>query len=249
MSRYWNALQVMKQLTGELGLTQPVSISTSDDVQAIQLLALLNSSGNELMLYYPWEQFHKEWVFNTEIDKGEYELPADWNYAIDQTQWDRTDHWPLLGPKSAQEWAWLKGGLLAMAPRLRFRIQENLFKLWPIPSTATSPSQYTLSQEYITRNWVLGQSAEGAPIDTDMAAKDTDILYYDPWLLVKFVKMKFYELKGFDTTSTQAEFMRIFNTLTGKDVGAPILNLAPRPLSQYIGPWSVPDGNWNVGQP
>jgi hypothetical protein len=28
-----------------------------------------------------------------------------------------------------------------------------------------------------------------------------------------------------------------------------VLNLAPRPLSQYLGPWSIPDGSWSISQP
>ena len=249
MSRYWTGLQVLNQVAGELGLNTASTLVGATDVQTIQLLSLFNSSGNELMLYYPWEQFRKEWVFDTEVDKGEYALPDDWNYAIDQTQWDRTDHWPLLGPKSAQEWAWLKGGLLSAAPRLRFRIMDNKFLLWPVPSTTTSPSQYRLAQEYISRNWVMSTNNENAPVQAPMITKDADIAMYDPWLLVKFIKMKFYELKGFNTTNTQADFMRVFNALTGKDVGAPILSLTPQTMSQYLGPWSVPDGSWNVGQP
>ena len=242
---YWTALKVLNQVAGELGLPQVSTVTGLDNVQSVQLLSMLNSAGNELLLYYPWEQFHKEWVFDTVINQGGYELPTDWSYAIDQTQWDRTDHWPLIGPKSAQEWAWLKGGLLATAPRMRFRIVGSEFKLWPIPTTGTSPASFTIAQEYVSKNWV--QTTNGDM--TDMIQYDNDVLWYDPWLLNKYVKFKFYELKGFDTSGVQGDFTRIFNTLTGKDVGAPVLTLARQPMSQYLGPWSVPDGSWNVGQP
>lgn len=249
MSRYWTTLQVLNQVAGELGLPQVPTITGLENAQSIQLVSMLNSAGNELLLYYPWEQFHKEWTFTTETGVGEYALPDDWNYGVDQTQWDRTNHWPLIGPKSPQEWAWLKGGLLAAAPRIRFRIQNNLFKLWPVPSLQSPPGQFNIAQEYITKNWLITTPANGAPVAANMIVLDSDELLYDPWLLVKYVKFKFYELKGFDTTSVQADFMRVFNTLTGKDTGAPILTLAPQGVSQYIGPWSVPDGSWNVGQP
>lgn len=245
MSRYWTTVPLLNQVANELGLNTVVTTVAQSDVQTLQLMALLNSAGNELMLYYPWEQFRKEWVFDTSIGLGEYPLPADWNYAIDQTQWDRSNHWPMLGPKSAQEWAWLKGGLLAAAPRLRFRVIDNMFKIWPIPTVDSTPSPHTIAQEYISRNWAL--SPESVPADYVMGDEYT--IMYDPWLMVKFIKMKFYELKGFETTNVQADFMRVFNGLTGKDTGAPILSLAPRPISQYLGPWSVPDGSWNVGQP
>lgn len=249
MASYWNALNTVNQVAQELGLNAATSLFAAPTVQTAQLLALTNSAGNELLMYYPWEQLRKEWVFDTNIGEGSYDLPADWGYFLDQTQWDRTDHWPLIGPKSAQEWAWLKGGLLAAAPRLRYRIAGNKFMIWPIPSTTTSPSQYTLAQEYISNGWVESRDVLNQPMYTALITKDADLIRYDPWLVVKFVKLKFYETKGFDTTAVRDDFMRVFNSLTGKDVGAPVLTLARQPMSQYLGPWSVPDGSWNVGQP
>jgi len=249
--QYWTALATLNQVAGELGLPQVATVVSIGDVQSIQLLSMLNSSGNELMLYYPWEQFRKEWVIETAIDPaaapGEYTLPDDWNYAVDQTQWDRSNHWPMIGPKSAQEWAWLKGGLLAAAPRMRFRIQNNKFMLWPIPQ----PDQpgFRIAQEYVVSNWLTTTDNFGNQQPASMIVKDTDLLMYNPWLLIKYVKYKFYELKGFETSGVQGDFMRVFNSLTGKDVGAPILSLTPQTMNQYLGPWSVPDGSWNVGQP
>ena len=239
---YWSALDVLKQVAGEIGLPRPATITGLSDVQSVQLLSLLNSSGNELQLYYPWEQFVQEWSFNTVFDQGDYPLPDDCNYFTDQTQWDRTDHWPLLGPKSPQEWSWLKGALVAALPRLRYRIADNKLKIWPVPSATGSPSTYNLAMEYISKNWVLGAN----DVASDMIVADGDLLRYNPWLLIKFVKFKFYELKGLTTTGVQADFMRVYNSLTGKDTGAKILSLSPQVTSQYIGPWSIPDGSWNV---
>lgn len=243
--QYWTALQTLRQVAGELGLPTPNTVTGLQDVQSVQLLSLLNSGGNELLLYYPWEQFVEEWEFITEVDKSDYELPSNYKYFRDQTQWDRTNHWPLLGPKSAQEWAWLKGSLVAPLPRLRYRIANNLFKIYPTPTVTTSPPSFKLSMEYIRDTWIL--SAEDGITPLNMIVNDGDILLYDPWLLVKFVKFKFYELKGFATTGVNGDFMRVFNTLTGKDTGAQKLSLSPQhaPVG-YIGPWSVPDGSWNV---
>ena len=237
MAEYWSAADVLKQLAGELGLPRIPSIATVDDVQSVQLLSLLNSAGNELNLFYPWAQFSKEWTWVTVKGQGDYDLPEDWAYFKDQTQWDRTDHWPLLGPKSAQEWAWLKNALVAALPRQRFRVANGKFMLWPVPG---SPNM-TMSMEYVVKNWVTSGTSS-----TSMVTQDGDVIQYNPWLIIKFVKMKFYELKGFPTTGVQGDFMRIFNSLTGKDVGAKILSLAPRAISPYIGPWSVPDGSWNI---
>jgi len=136
MADYWTAINILRQTTGELGLDPIASIATATDRSATQLVALLNSAGNDLLLYYPWQQFAKQWEFNTAaVDPtgGYIDLPDDWSYFRDQNQWDRTDHWPLLGPKSPQEWAWLKGSLVAALPRQRYRVMDNRFYLWPVP--------------------------------------------------------------------------------------------------------------------
>jgi len=84
------------------------------------------------------------------------------------------------------------------------------------------------------------------PIETDMTVKDGDIINLNPWLMIKFIKQKFYEVKGFNTEATQRDFVRMFLSLTGKDKGAPKLSLAPIYPPLFIGPWSIPDGSWDT---
>ncbi len=98
--------------------------------------------------------------------------------------------------------------------------------------------------EYIRSTWVA-PAGGGA---TDMVTLDSDVCQYDPWLLIKFVRLKFYQLKGFDTKAAEADFIRVFEALTGKDRGAAVLSLTPQCTPIFIGPQSVPDGSWNVGQ-
>lgn len=244
---YWTAIQILTQLAGEIGLPRPTTIVSSTDVQSVQLLSALNSAGNDLVTLYPWEQFGKEWVFDTVQDQGSYDLPADWSYARDMTQWDRTNHWPLLGPKSPQEWAWLKGGLMATAPRMRFRVLDNKLQLWPVPAAGVdlSFSPYELAIEYIRSTWV--QPAVGDP--QEMVTLDGDTCLFNPWLLIKYTKVKWYQLKQFDSAKVEGDFASLFNRLTGKDVGAGVLSLAPGMPPQFLGPWNIPDGSWQTGAP
>jgi hypothetical protein len=240
MAQYFSALAIIRQVAGELGLNQPTSLVGTLDVQTSQLVALLNAAGNELLTYYPWEQLVKEWSFNTVNGQEAYTVPDDYSYFTDQTQWDRTNRWPLLGPKSPQEWAWLKGSLVAALPRQRWRMSGDRFIVWPVPGS----NSFNFSMEYITCNWV---NVNGLGITfSSLVQNDADIILFDQWLVIKFVKLKFYELKGFKTVGVAADFQRTFNALTGKDTGADKLSLAPTFTSQYIGPNSVPDGSWNV---
>lgn len=237
--QFWPAVDILKQLSGELGLPVQTTVVNVDNVQGSQLLSLLNSAGNELVTYYPWAQFRKQWEFSLVANQESYDLPSDWAYFIDQTQWDRTNHWPLLGPKSAAEWAWLKGGIVAAFPRMRFRVMNGKMFFFPTPE---SDSEYNLAMEYVSGNWVLSGGTPRA-----MITQDGDIPQYDPWLLIKYTKLKFYELKGFEVANVKAEFMRVFESLTGKDTGAEVISLTPMKTPVFIGPWSIPDGSWNTG--
>lgn len=239
---YWTSLQILTQVAGELGLPRPETI-VGLDVQSVQLLSMLNSAGGELLLYYPWQQLSKQHDITLVGDQEDYSLPADLGYFVDQTQWDVDNHWPLLGPKSAQQWAWLKNSFVASLPRMRYRIQGNKFKVYPVPPVGTTDSFY---MEYVSNLWVA-VDADPATLPTKSAiTANADVIWYDPWVLVKFVKLKFYELKGFATVGVRAEFARVFDAVTGKDTGAEKLSLSPDFQTPYVGPWSIPDGSWSV---
>ena len=235
----WNALRIATQVAGELGLDVPASLVSTSDKIASQLLSLMNAAGAELLMYFPWEQLAKEYAPAIIANQDAYALPADFAYFRDQTQWDRTNRWPLMGPKSAQEWAFLKGSLVAALPRQRFRLQGGSFVLFPAPTSALN-----IRAEYISEWWV-GLGAGSAPVK-DTITLDTDLIYYNPWLIVKFVKFKFYELKGFPTAGVNADFMRAFDSQTSNDLGAEKLNMAGNVTNFYLGPGSVPDGSWVV---
>ena len=248
-----NVLWVVQQAMAELGLPTPREVATSQDDLVRQFLALLNRCGYELVQGYPWEQLDKQFIIETVEGKAEYALPADWSYFIDQTQWDRTNHWPLLGPKSPQEWQWLKGGLLSSGPRLRYRVWGGKFDLFPTPSATNTPSAdtntgvfapWTLAMEYISRNWL--QDANVANTTYDMVQADTNIVLLDPWIVTSYLKLKFRESKGLDNATFKEDFVQLFWSRTGKNKGAPILTMAPRARTMLIGVNNIPDGSWNV---
>ena len=248
-----NVLWVVQQAMSEMGLPKPTAVVGVLDQTVEQMLSLLNSVGPDLVLGFPWEQLDKEYIITTEDGVSEYPLPADWSYFLNQTQWDRSNHWPLLGPKSPQEWQWLKGGLLSSGPRLRYRVWKGKFCLFPTPSAVNTPANnqtgvfapWTIAQEYISSHWL--ESAEVANTTYDSVQKDTDILLLDPWIVVKYLKLKFWEAKGLDTTAYSNDFVKMWDMRIGKNKGAPMLTMAPRARTMLIGINNIPDGSWNVG--
>jgi hypothetical protein len=251
--QYWSALKVVQQAMIEMGLPKPLQITASEDVTVQQMLALLNRAGSDLVLGFPWEQLIKQHIIETVDGTAEYPMPDDWSYFIDQTQWDRTNHWPLLGPKTAQEWQWLKGGLLSSGPRLRYRVVSGKFEVWPVPSATNTPTNgsdgafvpWDLAMEYVSSNWLQSTDLNNTYYPEVVA--DTDLVMFDPWVISAYLKLKYWEAKGLDTSAYTKDFVGVWEARIGKNKGAPMLTLAPRARTMLIGINNIPDGSWNVG--
>lgn len=241
MNRYWTALDIIKQAAGELGLTQPSTVVGLDDVQSAQLLALLHAAGSELQNYHAWEQLSKQFSLSVLAGTDSYDLPADFGYIIDQTQWNTSTQEFLQGPRSAQEWGYLGNSAAAGLGILRFRVIESQIKFKPTPTASA-----TVSLEYNSRFWVATPASDPVDLYTDRITLDTDIIAFNPWLVTRFIKLKFYELKGLPTGGVNSDFMRIFQSLTGKDAGARILSLNHSPSSMLLGYGSIPEGSWGT---
>ncbi len=180
-------------------------------------------------------------TFSLTFTQTIYDLPTDYNFQINRTHWDRTNHWELIGPESPQAWEYLKGGIIASGPRVRYRILGNKFQIWPL-----AVSESTLAYEYVSTSWIY--AAAGTTPTKSAFTVDTDTTIFRDRLMIEGLKLKFWEIKGFDTTKLEKAYFKELEKAQGQDKGAPTLSLAPRFASVFIGPNNVPDGTV-YGQP
>ena len=161
-----------------------------------------------------------------------YDLPADFLSITDRTQWDKTKHWEALGPEDAQQWQWLKSGYISTGPRIRWRILDNQFQIWPPMNT-----QEYLGWEYRSRGFARG--ADGSVKNSFTADSDTTVL--DDRVFVQGTKLKYWSIKGFDTTTLLQEYQRYLSVAKAEDKGSPNLSFAPYPSKVLIGWANIPD--------
>jgi len=161
-----------------------------------------------------------------------YDLPDDFETITNRTMWDKSKHWEMLGGEDAQQWQWLKSGYISTGPRVRWRILDNQFCIWPIMNT-----QEYLGWEYRSKGWA--RAADGTVKNSFTA--DTDTTVYDDRLLVLFTKMKYWGIKGFDTTVVAQDYQRVLSIAKANDKGAPNLSFAPYPSKVLIGYANIPD--------
>jgi hypothetical protein len=169
------------------------------------------------------------------FSQTKYDLPADFETITDNTHWDKTKHWQMLGPEDAQQWQWLKSGYISTGPRIRWRILGNQFQIWPPYNT----KEY-LGFEYRSKGWA--RSVTGAVKNSFTADDDTTV--YDDRLVVVGTKLRYFQIKSFDTTALQQEYFRILNVVKANDKGSPNLSFAPYPAKVLIGYANIPDTNY-----
>jgi hypothetical protein len=166
------------------------------------------------------------------FSKTIYPLPPDYETITDNTHWDRTKHWQMLGPVDAQQWQWLKSGYISTGPRVRWRILGNTFQIWPPYNTLEN-----LGFEYRSKGFV--RSASGDVKNSFTADSDTTVL--DDSVIAILTKLKYFQIKSFDTTSLQQDYQRYLNVAKANDKGSATLSFAPQPSAVLIGWANIPD--------
>lgn len=196
-----------------------------------------------------------------------YPEPPDFDRFINQTWWDRTNRWALLGPDSPQIDQWHRSGIVTTGPRRHFRQIGALgaiggagfssgfssgfdsatraflqnYRLWPPPGTLDSPID--LAFEYISRYSVW--SVDGQGFNTFQA--DSDFTILDGNMVILGVKWRFFDIKGWDYAPKQQEYLDYVNRAYANDGGARTLNMARSRVGFLISPANVPDGFWPSG--
>jgi hypothetical protein len=169
--------------------------------------------------------------------KVKYPMPADYWRLIDGTQWDKSRHWQMLGPETMQQKEWLKSGYISTGPRIRYYLQGNMFQIWPPGGTAD-----VLGFDYVSNYWVTATGGSG-PSKTSFTA-DTDTCIFPDRLMVLGTKLKYFEIKSFDTTALYRDYMKHLDICKAADAGSPTLSMAPKMSNVLLGWENLPDSGF-----
>ncbi len=235
------ANDILNRVAAEVGL-EPVDDPYGSTQQEFkQMTYLMNIAGEELCQIYPWEFLMREHSVQTlSTDSGNYDLPDDYLYMLNQTGWERAENVPLFGPLSPQDWQYLLGrDLVSHTIYASFRIQQGKFTIFPQPP----PDGLDIHFEYVSKNWVQDSSSSNFQ---DKVKVGADTPMFDRTLLSRMIKVKFLEAKGLDTTKPQADLNQSFQMLTSHDKSAPILSAGRtgRGFPYLDGFCSVPDSGY-----
>lgn len=170
-----------------------------------------------------------------QFSQVQYNLPSDWDREIPQTEWDRTNRWPLMGPQSAQDWQSFKSGIVYAGPRERFRILGNTYAINPPP-----PNGLVFGFEYISKAWIY--SAGG--VAQTAFASDSDTFIFTDSLLITGLKTQWKMAKGLDASFDLAEFRSLLESNKAQDKSYPKLSLSPVGSTVLMTTMNLPDGGF-----
>tara|TARA_R110000803_G_C11983977_1_gene321094 strand:+ start:742 stop:1467 length:726 start_codon:yes stop_codon:yes gene_type:complete len=234
VARLETASSIINAAAVEVGLLPDADPFGSQDQGFIQLRALFNSAGRELVTMFPWQVLQRTFSIATEAgDTGSYELPTDYDRLINQTGWNGQANLPVTGPLSPQEWAMMVGRNFGQTTlNVSFMFAENEIVLYPSPP----PVGLAIDFLYVSRNWVR----ETSGMTSDRAVNTDDIALLPPLLLTKLLIVKYKAAKGIDIAVVSREFDMTYMSITGGDKGARVLSASGAVGFPYIGIGNMP---------
>lgn len=168
-------------------------------------------------------------------------VPTGFDRQIDRTHFDKSKHWEMLGPDTAQQRSWLRSGFISTGPRIRYWYMGGYFQIWP-PLGATE----SLSFEYVSKYWVTATAPTLLTPTKQSFTVDTDTCIFPDALIRALIRLKYLEAKGFDTTAAYLKYTEQRDLAKANDSGSPTLSMSPR-LSEYlITSQNVPDSGYGT---
>lgn len=231
------AQYIIDQALTELGLPTSQVGSTQVTQLVQQSLAILNSLGDDTNKVHDWQFLEKVAAYTGDGVNSELVFPTDFGRIVNQTQWSSNMRRPMIGPLTPQEWGWTQYGIVSVGIYYRYRILDNLFAVYPTPALND-----TFNFFYISKNWV--RAADGTLKDTITATDDVPL--YDRGLMVAGLKLRMWQIKGFDTTALAREFNYRLEAEKGQNQGAQAISLSGEPGFHLLDANNIPDGSWQV---
>lgn len=223
-----------------MGLPAPTAVMSSTDTRIIELLAMANTSGQELVDVYDWQELQRQCVFSAtaDYDQGLFNsdivTDGDFNRIVNNTLWNRSGILQAMGPVTGVEWQ-SDTAFQAAAPFPKYRIWRGRLFIGPVGSLPTAGNTWAF--EYISKNWCQG--AAGTAQSEWLADDDTGIL--DENLMKLDILWRWKASKSLEYADDLENFTQKLALRKGQTTGARSLYLGG---ANIIFPINVPEGNW-----
>lgn len=227
-----SVLTIAQAVADEVGIPRPSSLVSSTDDTSRQLLALLNREGQQLVTRYQWAACLRDKSVTVTSGTDTYQVPTDFSRIVEDSMWDTTNKWPMVGPLSSQEWETLQRGVLITTPRRVWRLIGEADGTYAAAATAKyvqiSPSPTnstdTFFYEYVTTGFAR-QNSDAAAGTFD---HDSDVPILPEQLFILGGIWRFLRAKGLPYDEEKETYEREVSRCIAQDKSARTLPLGTR---------------------
>lgn len=208
-ARYLTANEACTAAMKVLGLTPPAAFAGTTDKTAAQFWTLATEVGQQLMDQEKWQVLNNTFTITTDGINTKYDLPADFNGFVSESDWNQTTRLPAIGSLEEFEWQRLVAhALTGTAYTMLFRVKDDQVEFIGLPGAGQ-----TVVMPYNSRGWV--QLANGT--FADHIANDDDAILFDATLFKVALRKMWMDVKQFDTTKVEREYLRALTFAKSKD--------------------------------
>lgn len=225
-------LTVVKTVMDSNGWPAVVNaVSSSQDQNMRQALALSNKALKTLSYKKPWPVLTKDYTFQTSPGVTAYPLPPDFHHLVSPSAVDATTYYQIKGAMTPIQWyRYSFNGGMTWITGFRIDAVHNQLLLTPAPGGTDK-----LAYMYITN--LIAKDANGVPITG--YAQDTDTAMVDEELVELGLSWRWRQKKGLDYTAEMAEYNGTLNQRFAQFVATGELPIGGRPS----------DSMWPLTQP
>lgn len=234
--------EAIKRIARMVGHPVPTDPAGSIDPAVAQMGEAINVAMEELLGLHEWQDLTQQGSISVVQDtpgqqQKSYDLPEDFYRIISQSEW--TQSMPANGPISAQHWQAGMSSVVVNSFGLSWQIRAD--KIWFFTPPAT-PTPFDFM--YISLAQVI--DGDDSTLLKNVANKNSDKFMLNPSVVMLLGRVKYLEWKGFDASGAMRDFLMQYNSKTGADKSAPVLNIAGPTRLRLIGERDVPETGFGL---
>lgn len=232
VSNYSTLANIIQNVCQMVGFPVPVDPAGTSDPTVQQMVAATNMAAEDMLNLYDWRRLVKDYEIEVVADyPGQFEksfdLPADYWQFIDQSQWNKNTQLPAIGPISDQLWQQIKIRMPKVVLTFLWQVREG--KLW-IQTPPSTPQAFSFM--YMSQGWC--RDADDPNLYKNYATKNGDQILFNGYLMKLLTRVKWLEIKGFDSSAAMRDFQVNYENRRGDEQGANVLSMTANMGVPYI---------------
>lgn len=204
-------LSICQDIAEESKIKVPGTVIGNTELEAVRLLSAMSDTIDDLLRRVDWQELHAEAAIVTVASNADYALPSDFKRIVNDTAWNITTRYPMIGVMSAKDWQTLQNATESQGSVQDFyRIRGNQVLIYPTPTAIES-----LVYEYIQNTPV--ESSGGTPQTTWLA--DSDNPRIDEYIVKLGARWRFKRTLGKAYAEDKSQYNEIAVELISNNKG------------------------------